>query len=133
MSNASIRKCELITRSIARWGSVVAAIMFGIAFLTDKSLSYAIVSGQALQIALVLAVFIGYLLAWKKRHEAIGSLLAIAAVGIYYLWSQVNIDFTLGPFYSVVALPALFHLLAVAFHRFVKKGNTTYSKATPTS
>ena len=126
MSSTKIHKYELLSRVIARWGSVVAAVMFGIAFLTDKSLSYSIVSGQVFQILLVLAVFAGYLLAWKNKFEVFGSCLSIAAVGSYYVWSQLDMAFSLNPFFAVVTLPALIQLLAVAFHRMeVKKHFST--------
>jgi hypothetical protein len=118
MNATNVRECESVTRVIAVWGSVVAAVIFGIGFLTDRALSYHIVIGQAEQIALVLLVFAGYLLAWKKSCEACGSILALVAVGAFWAWCRIQNPESPNPFFLVIAVPALFHLLAVAFHRW---------------
>ena len=84
MESVDIQEAELVTRSVARWGSAAAAIIFGVAFATDKTLSWDIASGQAVQIGMIVAIFAGYTLAWTKKYEALGSLIALAAIiGIY--------------------------------------------------
>lgn len=117
MNATTLRECESITRVVALWGSVLAAIVFGFGFLTDRMLSYSLVVGQADQIVLVLLVFGGYLLAWKKEYEVIGSVLALVAVTVFYAWCSLYEEVILHPVVLVVAAPALFHLLAVALHR----------------
>ncbi len=125
MNPTTLRECESVTRVIALWGSVVAAIVFGIGFLTDNVLSYSLVVGQADQIVLVLLVFVGYLLAWKNGYEVVGSVLALVAIAVFYAWCVLYDEVIPNPFFLVIAAPALFHLLAVAFHRralLVRKG-----------
>ena len=118
MKPTAVRECEAVTREIALWGSAVAAIVFGIGFLTDDALTYTLVTGQVDQIGLVLLIFAGYLLAWKRGYEAIGSVLALAAVGVYWAWCLIHDEISPDTFFLVVAAPALFHLSAVAFHRW---------------
>ena len=113
----AVRECETVTRAIALWGSAVAAIMFGLAFVTDVRLSYEIVSGQIVSIVLTLFVFLGYLLAWRQKYEATGSLIAVAGVAALYVWFYTAYSIIPAPALLAVALPAVFHLIAVRFHR----------------
>jgi hypothetical protein len=55
-------------------------VIFGLAFVTDENLSLHVASGQAIHIALVAAIFVGYALAWMERFEVLGSVIAIAAM-----------------------------------------------------
>lgn len=117
MNATTIRECESVSRAIALLGSVVAAIVFGAAFLTDVVISYPVVAGQADQIVLVLLIFSGYLLAWKKKYEVVGSIVALAAVAVFCAWCLFVEKVNPSPYILVVALPALFHLAAVAFQK----------------
>ncbi|MCA9230603.1 MAG: hypothetical protein KDA57_08125 [Planctomycetales bacterium] len=114
MNTTTFRESESITRAIAKWGSVVAALMFGIAFVADRALSYRLVAEQAAQVGLILFVFAGYLIAWKKRFELVGSILALGAVGAFFAWCQISYGGTPELFLLAVALPAVFHLVALA-------------------
>lgn len=119
MTTTSIQETELVTRTIARWGSAAAALIFGIAFLTDKGLYWSIVCGQFVQILLVVTIFFGYALAWKMRFEVLGSLIALAAMlgVVAYGWTQAaQGTFGPGPLFLVVGVPALLHLVAVMLH-----------------
>lgn len=114
-----IKEAESVTRSIARWGSAAAAVIFGLAFVTDETMNAHIASGQAVHIALVVAIFVGYALAWMERFELLGSVIAIAAMtGVYVYCGK---DARPNPFFLAVAAPALFHLAAVVFHRSAQR------------
>lgn len=117
MNATAIQECESVSRAIARWGSVAAAAIFGIGFLTDEALSYHLVTGNVLQISFILLIFAGYLLAWCNTFEVLGSTLAIAAAFACWIWCQMQCAGSLRPIFFAVAGPALFHLLAVAFHQ----------------
>lgn len=130
MNSLTLHQCEGVTRSIARWGSVVAAMLFGLAFVTDRTLSYGLFAGHIVQILLVLVVFAGYLLAWRDRFEALGSVLVLAAVGMFYGWNRHSITGSepTGPYFLAVAVPALFHLLAFAIaHAYASGGDKSES------
>ena len=121
MKNDTVKEAELVTRNIARWGSLVAAIIFGVAFVTDERLSWEIVVGQADQIALMVAVFVGYALAWTQRFEALGSVIVVVAVVALCTVFWVKSDMPPDPFLLGVAAPALFHLGAVTLRRYAKR------------
>jgi len=121
MNTASIQETELVTRSIARWGSAAAAIIFGVAFATDNLLDWHIVSSQFVHILLVVTIFVGYAIAWTKRFEVLGSVIALAAmIGVFvYVLSQGVPSFPEpAPIFLAVGAPALFHLVAVMLHRY---------------
>ena len=119
MTTATVKETEFLTRSIARWGSVAAAIVFGATFLTDKFRTWEMMSDQAVQIALIVAVFVGYALAWTKRFEVSGSVIALAAIVGVYLNSFSPTVHPPHPIFLAVGAPALFHLVAVVMHRYV--------------
>jgi hypothetical protein len=117
MNANAVRECELVARAVAMWGSLAAAVVFGIGFATDRALSLHLVASVAEQIGLILLVFAGYMLAWRTRFEVAGSVLALAAVAAYWTWCGTQVYGIPAPIFLVVALPAAFHLSAVAFHR----------------
>ena len=119
MTSESIAETELVTRSIARWGSVAAAIIFGIAFVTDKTLHWDIVAGQFMHILLALGIFVGYALALTSRFEVFGSVIALASMLGILLYSQIVNGFVPSLIFLAVGAPALFHLVAVVLHRAV--------------
>jgi hypothetical protein len=122
MNATTIYESETVTRSIARWGSAVAAIMFGLAFVTDKTLSWQIVSGQVVPIGLIVAMFAFYALAWTKRFEALGSVLALVCmIAVYVIYMVLLALLNNHPpslWFLVVGTPALFHLVAMVLHRY---------------
>ena len=117
MNISAVREAESVTRTIAKWGSAAAAIIFAIGFATDKMRSWEMVTAQSVEIALIVAIFAGYALAWTERFEILGSfiaLVAVVAVSILY-WKTTSIV----PLFFFVAIgaPAAFHLIAVLLHR----------------
>ena len=117
MNATTIHETELMTRSIARWGSVVAAIIFGVAFATDPTLSWHIVSKQIAQIMLISVIFLGYALAWTKRFEVLGSSIALLAmIAVYSV--MISTGGSPALVFLAVGAPAAFHLLAVILHRY---------------
>lgn len=61
-------------------------------------------------------VAIGLLLAWL--HEALGALLALACLIAFYLWNQLRTgSLPRGPFFFLIAAPALVFLLSAALSR----------------
>ena len=119
MNTHDIQEVESVSRSIARWASAAAAILFGVAFVTDQTLTWRLVSGaEAVRIVLILGIFFGYALALTKRFEVLGSVVALVAICAIYGLSAVSDRVPPAPIFLVVGAPALFHLVAVALHRF---------------
>ena len=122
MNATAIYESETVTRSIARWGSAAAAIMFGVAFVTDRALSWHIVSSQVVQIGLIVAMFAFYALALTKRFETLGSALALVSMIAVYVIYMVILALVNNPppslWFLVVGTPALFHLMAIVLHRY---------------
>ena len=119
MNVSAIQEAESVTRSIARWGSVAAAVIFGVAFATDQTLSWDTIAGQKIQIVLVLVMFGGYALAWTERYEVLGSAIAVLAIIGQYLRGLSPDIYAPTAIFLAVGAPALFHLAAVVLHRFV--------------
>lgn len=119
MTTAAVREAETVTRSIARWGSLAAAVIFGIAFATDRMLTLEFVSAMVIQIALICLVFAGYALAWTRRYEVTGSIIALLAILGVYLYSLLPGIHAPMPIFLAVGIPALLHLCAVVLHRYV--------------
>jgi hypothetical protein len=120
MNATAIHESETVTRSIARWGSAVAAIMFGVAFVTDSALSWHFVTDQLVCIGLIVAIFSGYALALTKKFEALGSVIALVctiAVHVVYMVALTNHP-PPSLWFLVIGTPALFHLMAIILHRY---------------
>jgi hypothetical protein len=123
MNVTTIHEAESVTRSIARWGSAAAAIIFGLAFIVDPMLSREVVFAAAVPIGLTVAMFAGYALAWTRRFEVLGSVIALASMIAAHL---ANVIVVYGgslpahfpnPFFLALGIPALIHLMAVVLHR----------------
>ena len=126
MNATTIHEAESVTRSVARWGSGAAAVIFGLAFIADPELSWEIVFTSAVPIGLTVAMFAGYALAWTERFEVLGSVIALVSMIAAYL---ANVVVQYGgflpvylphPFFLAVGLPAFIHLAAVVLHRHEK-------------
>jgi hypothetical protein len=126
MNATTIHEAEFVTRSIARWGSAAAAIIFGLAFITDPALTRDRVFDSAVPIGLTVAIFAGYALAWTERFETLGSVIALVSmIAAYLAHVQVMYGGFLpvylpNPFVLAVGIPALIHLVAVVLHRHEK-------------
>ncbi|MGI9457757.1 MAG: hypothetical protein ACR2NU_14425 [Aeoliella sp.] len=119
MTSETIVETELVTRSIARWGSVAAAVIFGVTFVTDKTLNWEIVAGQYFHILLVSGIFVGYALALTVRFEVLGSVIALASMLGAFFYERINTGSDTSLVFLAVGAPALFHVVAVVLHRFV--------------
>jgi len=125
---------EPMTRSIARWGSAAATIVFGTAFVTDKTLSWDFVSGSPVQIGLIVtlfAIFVGYALAWTKRFEVLGSAIAIVSMTAVYAVFLATGNVPPNPFFVVVGTPALFYLIAIVLHHNIPTRVKTSGRLSP--
>ena len=122
MNTTTIYESEIVTRSIARWGSAAAAIIFGLTFVTDRVLSWHVVSQQLIQIGLIVVMFAFYTLAWTKRFETLGSAFAILSMITAYVAYMVAFERVSNPppsmWFLAVGIPALFHLIAIVLHRY---------------
>lgn len=68
-----------------------------------------------------MTIFVGYAMAWTKRFEVLGSVIALATmIGVFvYGLSQGAPGFPEpAPIFLAVGAPALFHLVAVMLHRY---------------
>ena len=116
MDTVATQEAEASSRTLARWGSLAAAVVFGAAFFTDERLDSAIVQTNALEIGLIVTVFVGYALAWAERLEALGSLIAVAAIVAVFVNSYCVSGSQISAAFALVGLPALVHLTAVVLH-----------------
>ena len=121
MNAVTFQEAESVTRSIARWASAAAALIFGIAFVTDRALSWNAVAPQVVQVGLIVTMFVGYALAWTKRFEVLGSVIALISMVSAYVIYMVAFRYPPPPglFFLAVGLPAVVHLLTVLLHRYV--------------
>lgn len=117
MTYQTLTETELFTRSIARWGSVAAAVIFGAAFATDHTLDWSIVAGQYMHILLAFGIFAGYVLAWTKRFEVFGSVVALVSILAIFLYTYYTKGFVPSLSLLAVGAPALLHIVAVVLHR----------------
>lgn len=117
MNAATIRETETVTRSIARWGSLAAAVVLGVGFATDERLSWSVATSNLPTIGLMVVMFVGYAIAWTERFEVAGSLIAVAAMIAIAIYTFMVIETAPDYFPLALGIPALFHLVAVAFHK----------------
>lgn len=117
MNAETIRETETVTRSIARWGSVAAAVVLGIGFVTDEILNWTIATSNLPTISLVAVMFVGYAIAWTERFEVVGSLIALAAMIAIAVYTLAVVGKAPDYFPLALGIPAVFHLVAVAFHK----------------
>ena len=131
MNVLRIRKVGNLFRRGALCGSAIAFLMFVFGFATDKQLVFLIqqfVAGQVQQLSfsvflfLILAVFIGYLIAASKKHAHLGSMFSLCSVVAIFTWCRASFNFSPSPFLAVLACPALLHILAGHLHRLSLQG-----------
>lgn len=86
MNTPFAHSAESVTRRIAQWGSLAAASLFGLAFVTD---SVALVREDPKLYAdpaliaftgFVALTFVGYAIAWRPRWETLGSVIALLSI-----------------------------------------------------
>ena len=119
MKTTTVDEAESVTRSIARWGSAAAAVIFGVAFFTDDALSWHIVSCNVVAIGLIVAVFAGYALAWTIRYESMGSVIAVVSTIASYAYYVLAVPPPPSVYFLAIGAPALFHLMAILLHRYL--------------
>jgi hypothetical protein len=116
--NATLsQEAELITRSVARWGSLTAAVLYGVVWATDKVQDPVLSLDLAVYTTATTLVFVGYALAWREPWEVIGSVLALVATVTAYTCLSFGPMPLPSPLLLLVGVPALLHLLAVGLHR----------------
>ena len=117
MTTETIHEVETVTRSIARWGSLAAAIIFGVTFALDKTRTTEMIMDQATHIVLAAAIFVGYALAWSQKYEILGSVIALVSLVALCFFCTIAYGALPNLFLLAVGAPAAFHLVAVALHR----------------
>ena len=126
MSVKSIGSYQNVTHILALGASIVTTIVFGIGFLTEKQLIYHVLHyselitpnyGLLIYLALLAAVFASYLIASRAKHEFLGSILALCAVGAIFPIVKLTDHFYPSPYLLTLAAPAVFHLTTVLLHR----------------
>jgi uncharacterized membrane protein len=108
---------EFLTRRVAQWGSLAAALLFGLAYAMERDHDIFSTYYLATYTGLVVATFVGYAVAWSARYEVIGSVLALAAsLGAYFIAPPFDMPLP-NPAFLLVGLPAMLHLFAVWLRR----------------
>ena len=110
-------EAEAVARYVARVTSVVAAVALGLAFVVDQMPSHGI-HGEALAFTLLVALaVVGYAIAWRRKWELAGALIAVFGVVAAAVTSGVA-DWFLPAWAMIgVAAPAALHLVAVFARR----------------
>ncbi len=120
-----VRPSELVTRRVAQWGSLAAALLFGLAYAMERDHDIFVTSYLATYTGLVVATFVGYAIAWLPRYEVIGSVVALAAsLAAYFIATPFEMPLPNAAF-LLVGLPALLHLFAVWLHGREQGGQTS--------
>lgn len=115
------REAEVVSRRTAQWGSLAAAVLFGVAYLTDKPNPFYTDPALYAFTAFVVLAFVGYAVAWWPRWETLGSLVALlSTIGALYA-AYVAAVHHWSPALLGLAAPAVLHLAAVVFHRVPTK------------
>lgn len=118
---ATTYRPETLTRTIARWGSLVAAVMLAVAYLLDVKHDPFLSFELGAFTTLMVTAMAGYALAWTERWEALGSVVAVvASLGAYFLALAFG-SVLPNPAFLLVSLPALLHLYAVWLHRHERR------------
>ena len=126
MNTPRIQGLRSAIRFSAICGSAIAAFAFALAFAGERHLSYQIERflagkeegpGLVVYLGLICLVFACYLLASKSRLAQPAGILAIAAVAAVFAWCQLHLGFLPSPYLMAMALPALFHIVAVGILR----------------
>ena len=126
MSAAKVHLLENLARTVAIWGSAVSAVIFGVAFATDGLLFYSWYHSLQLEMAfprvlmffvLLTVLFGAYMLAGQRKWELSGSLLALSTIAATYGWCEFGMEVRLGPYFMVLAFPAVCHVFAVLLPR----------------
>lgn len=126
MSAAKVHVLENLARTVAIWSSAVSAVIFAIGFATDGPLFYSWYHSWNLEMSyprvmlffvLLTALFSAYLIAGKRKWELSGSLLALAIIAGTYGWCELGMQGDLGPYFMVLAFPAVCHVFAVLLPR----------------
>lgn len=109
-------EAERATRSVARFGSIVAGGLLGLACLTDL-VRHAALNGEVVVFTAAIALMIvGYALAWMPAWETLGSVLALASLAVAFVATDGLLHLPEDLLLLGVGLPAVMHLLAVALH-----------------
>ncbi|MEN0109939.1 MAG: hypothetical protein AAF805_04380, partial [Planctomycetota bacterium] len=107
---------EATTRWIAQAGSLVAAVMLGLAFWSDSQHHVGFGPDVIAFTALVALTMVGYALAWTRKWEAAGSVIALAGLlgAFFVVEGPIHVPSDLAVL--GVGLPAVVHLVACYFH-----------------
>ncbi|MEO0531676.1 MAG: hypothetical protein AAF266_14040 [Planctomycetota bacterium] len=118
MNATRLREIERSSRQVACWGSLAAAVLWAGCWVVDSAWSAPQSIDLAVYSVATVALFVGYAVAWRRRWEASGSFIAVAAIAVAYFTMSVGPWWTPPhPAMLLVALPAVLHLVAVALHR----------------
>lgn len=116
MTAQAARQAESMTRWIAQCGSLVAAVLLGLAFCSDSKHDSAFGPVLTAYTGLFVLMVVGYALAWAPQWEAVGSVIALASVlaAFFVIEGPIHVPYALA--LLGVGLPAVIHLLACYFH-----------------
>lgn len=138
-----LHKLEDMSRTVAVWTSASVIIIFtGVFFATNSNFGYhlqQIYAGKEESIKLpvflgmILAVFVGYLLARKKQLAVVGATIAMIATAVIYAWCELWYLDPLSPYLLALAGPALFHLASVELDRAAARQEASVRSEEPQS
>ena len=122
MKSLPVHEVKKAIRQGARYGSVLAALLVGLTFATDRLMYHQYGEilknrsdyfGVGIFVGLAFGLVLSYLLAATKRWALPGCLLAICSVAGMYVWSNASLGEFPDSFLAVLAVPALFRVSAV--------------------
>ncbi|MEM9354124.1 MAG: hypothetical protein AAGA92_14025 [Planctomycetota bacterium] len=114
-------KLAALLRSAARYGSVAAALIFGLVLVTDRDTVHHLerfASGLdpypelPVFLGLVFGAVLGGFVAWNRRLAASGVALTAASLAAAFAWCASTLDYSLSPFMITLVGPAGMLLLA---------------------
>lgn len=140
MKVESVREMGSALRLGAVGFSAATTLAFAIGFSSEKYLPGLIgkvIGGQVLNVglptfcALIVAVFLSYLLAASKGHALLGSLLAMGCVAAMFACCQTTHQFYPSVSILVLALPAALHVVALQLSHQASRSEVVVEETNP--
>ena len=127
MNTSTRQTVEWECLNVARWSSVLVALLVGYFFMADtwfwqsaindKPYLVDVILKHRFDSGLILVMLVGYALAWQRKYETLGSIVALLSLATAYLSYTLVFPPGPSPYLLAFGIPALFHLLADYLHK----------------